>query len=84
MKFTEKYNLISEYIDELRLNQLKASREMSIAYSYKENLIEKMTMADKDIKDKQKVMFDNSMKLQTEIARLKIEFDLYVNVLSKI
>lgn len=78
MNFTKKYNKHIDNLDNLKAKQIQLSKEMQLAYDYKEDLISKMQLADKQITDKQNEYHKMLMEIQNEIGKLKIEFDLHV------
>lgn len=78
MDFTKKYNEHINNLDKFKKKQIQLSNEMSNAYDYKEDLISKMQFADKEIKSKQNEYHTMLMQIQTEISKLKIEFDLHM------
>ena len=78
MDFTKKYNEHIDNLDRLKAKQIQLSKEMQLAYDYKEDLISKMQFADKQITDKQNEYHKMLMEIQNEIGKLKIEFDLHV------
>jgi len=82
MNFTEKYNEHINNLNKLKAKQIQLSKEMQGAYDYKEDLISKMQFADKQITDKQNEYHNMLMNIQTEISKLKIEFDLHVTELN--
>ncbi|PHR23581.1 MAG: hypothetical protein COA36_16755 [Desulfotalea sp.] len=82
MNFTDKYNNHINNLDKLKADNAKLSKELQGAYDYKEDLITKMQFADKQIKDKQTEYHNMLMKIKSEIASLKIEFDIHVSELN--
>ena len=82
MNFIEKYKIHIDKLNALKIDQIKLSKDLQIAYDYKEDLISKMQFADKQISEKQKEYHLMLMRIQTEISNLKIELDLHVSELN--
>ena len=77
MNFTEKYKNHIDELENLKVREAKLSKEVELAYEYKEDLIGKIQFADKQIVDRRDEYHKVIIEIQNEIDKIKSELTSY-------
>jgi len=79
MSFKDEYSEILKVIDRHKAKQIEMSKNLQIAYDYKESIINRMAYADTEIKRTQEEYHAHLVEMTSAIYRMKKMFDVEIN-----